>query len=597
VEVVMFGEFESAVRRSVEISESGPKADKVMPLAEAVHKLVEPGMNFHVAHCYARPCATVNEIARQFWGTEPGFTVSALGFTGTMVALFFGGLVKKAVATFYGDSYPMPGPNPVYQKAFREGSVEMENWTILTFSLRLLAGAMDFEFIPAKSLAGTTMEKDNREDCFTVDTPEGESLGMVRALRPELALVHAWAADPAGNVICSPPYAENAASARSASGGVLVTVEKIVSPEFVRRHSHFVKIPSYLVRSVSLAPMGTHPGGLSNYGLENEFTGYEVDREFLMDLREKCRDERSLSEWMEKWILGCRDQEEYLYRLGHERIWYLNGKSARDSWKSELEDRLPALDKGPEYNPFEMMVAVGARIIVEKALAGGYRTILAGVGASNLAAWLAYYDLMERGHDCDLMAEIGFYGYSPQPADPYIFNLRNVPNCRMLTDVNDVLGSLAGAKTNRCIGSLGAGQVDRHGNVNSTMVPEMKLFLVGSGGAADVAAGAREVVILIDHLPARLVEEVPYVTCPGDRITAVVTTKGVLEKRDGGLVLSGYFPVHGGDGSREVEEIKEGCGWDLEVAADPERIERPTIEELRSTRMFDPHGFFLGKGD
>lgn len=180
-----------------------------------------------------------------------------------------------------------------------------------------------------------------------------------------------------------------------------------------------------------------------------------------------------------------------------------------------------------------MMVCVGARVIADKSMRSGYRTILAGVGASNLAAWLAYYSLREEGYDTDLMAEVGIYGYSPQPAEPFIFNMRNLPHCRMLTEINDILGALAGAESNLCIGALGAGQVDRTGNVNSTCIPELKLFLVGSCGAADVAAGAKEVVILIDHLPFRLVEQVPYVTCPGEKIMAVVATRGLLEKRDG----------------------------------------------------------------
>jgi acyl CoA:acetate/3-ketoacid CoA transferase beta subunit len=254
------------------------------------------------------------------------------------------------------------------------------------------------------------------------------------------------------------------------------------------------------------------------------------------------------------------------------------------------------MNAGPEYNPVEMMICVGARIIEQKSLEKGHRTILAGVGASNLAAWLAYYNLREEGFDSDLIAEVGFYGYSPQPADPFIFNLRNVPHCRMLTDINDVLGSMVGAQSNRCIGSLGAGQVDRKGNVNSTCIPEFKLFLVGSGGAADVAASARDVVIIINHASFRLVEEVPYVTCPGDRISTVVTTKCVLEKREGELVLTGYFPVEGGR-EAALADIKENCGWDLKVADDLSEISRPTLDELKSARMFDPHSFFLGKGD
>lgn len=592
----MFGDFDDVIREKIEVSESGHAADRVMSLGEATERFVRPGMHVHLGHSYARPCAAVHEIARRFWGKSPGFTISTLGFTGDMLCLFSGEVIKKAIATFYGDSYPVPGPNPVYQKVYREGTVEMEHWTILSFSLRLLAGALGMDYIPTMSLLGTSMETDNSGDFFIAETPEGGRMGFARALVPDIAFLHGWAADPSGNVVCAPPYAEGPTSARAAREGTIVTVERIVDHDFIRRYSHFVKIPSYLVKAVCPTPLGSHPAGMSNYGLEPEVEGYEVDRDFLIHLREQAKDEEKLKAWMDEWILGCADHEEYVKKLGHQRIWYLKGKSAPDAWQWELADALPEMSTGADYNPVEMMVSVGAKVLAGKAREHGYSTILAGVGASNLSAWLAYYELARSGHDTDLMAEVGFYGYSPQPADPYIFNLRNVPHCRMLTDINDVLGSLVGAPSNRCIGALGAGQVDRLGNANSTQIPDLKLLLVGSGGAADVAAGAHEVVILIEHSKFRLVEEVPYVTCPGDKITAVVTTMGVLEKRDGELVLTGYFPKAGDSPESAVAAIRGGCGWDLEVAGDLERVEEPTRSELMSARMFDPHSFFLGKG-
>jgi acyl CoA:acetate/3-ketoacid CoA transferase alpha subunit len=162
----MFGEFEDVVRQKVSISESGLASNKVMPLGAAVEEFVRPGMHLHIGHIYARPCAAYRELARRFWGRDPGFTISSLGFTGDMNSIFCAGIVKKAIATFFGDSYPMPGPNPVFQAAYRDGTVQMENWTILTFSLRLLAGALGFEWIPATSLFGTSMEEDNRDDYF-----------------------------------------------------------------------------------------------------------------------------------------------------------------------------------------------------------------------------------------------------------------------------------------------------------------------------------------------------------------------------------------------------------------------------------------------
>ncbi|MDD5747838.1 MAG: hypothetical protein PHP64_02115 [Actinomycetota bacterium] len=592
----MFGELDEVIRKQIEVSEGGHKANKVMPLEEAVRKFVRPGMSIHVGHSYACPSAACREIIRQFWGKNPNFTLSTLGFISDLALFFFGNLVKRTIATFYGDSYPMPGPNPIYQKAYREGTVSMENWSILSFSLRLLAGALGLDFIPVNSLLGTTMEEENAKDYFKIEAPDGKVMGLARAIEPDLAFLHGWASDPAGNVIISPPYAEGATSARAAKEGTIVTVERIVSADFIKRYSHLVKIPSYLVKAVCLAPFGTHPGGLSNYGLEGELIGYEVDRDFIIHFREQCKDEKKLQNWADKWVLGCKNNEEYLFKLGHERISFLRGNSSKEAWESEIANTIPEMNLTEEFNPTEMMVVVGARVIAEKIRKQELRTILAGVGASNLAAWVAYYNLMEEEYDTDLMAEIGFFGYSPQPADPYIFNLKNVPQCRMLTDVNDILGSIVGAKTSKCIGALGAGQVDRCGNVNSTAIPQAKFFLVGSGGAADVQAGAREIVILTEHSPARLVGEVPYITCPGEKIKTVVTTKGILEKRDGEFVLTGYFPLDPGkDEETTVGEIVKECGWELKVAPKLERVELPSLNELLKVRTFDPHRFFLGE--
>ena len=158
----------------------------------------------------------------------------------------------------------------------------------------------------------------------------------------------------------------------------------------------------------------------------------------------------------------------------------------------ELATRAPDIDTSDEANPTEMMITAASRLIYGKVEENGYRTVLAGIGASNLAAWKAFTTCAANGLPVDLMAEVGFFGYTRYPATPFIFSFRNIGTCTMLTDVLTVLGSMVGAESSRCIGALGAGQVDKYGNINSTKIPEMKLWLVGSGGACDVAWCARD---------------------------------------------------------------------------------------------------------
>ncbi len=191
---------------------------------------------------------------------------------------------------------------------------------------------------------------------------------------------------------------------------------------------------------------------------------------------------------------------------------------------------------------------------------------------------------------------MGFYGYSPRPSDPFIFSFRNIPTSIMLADVFTILGSMVGSEGNRCIGALGAGQVDRCGNINSTVIPELQLFLVGSGGACDVARGARELVAMCTQSVIRCVEEVSYVTAPGDKVTALVTTMGIFEKMPGEeeLTLTTLLPSgETNDAGELLEKLKANNGWDPRVSPELRVEEPPTRSELLDIRIFDPRRYFL----
>lgn len=571
---------------------------KVMPLGEAVRRFVRPGMTLHVLSTNSRPHAAVRELVRQFAGRDPGWTYVTISVTGISVALVHAGLVKRAVTTFCGDSYPTPGPNPVYLKAYREKTLEIENWSMLTLPLRLKAAAMGVPWHPTRSLVGSSMAEENREVFQVVD--EEASLGMVRALEPDLCFAHAWAADPAGNALLAPPYGEDVYGALAAKEGAVVTVERVVSAEFLRRNNHLVRIPSYAVRAVCPAPFGSHPAGMSNRGVP-ELEAYAEDYDFLNDVRRASRSERDLDRWIEEWILDPPDHEAYLAKLGYDRMLFLKGKVDGDSWQPELAQLSDRIDLEAPPTAVETMIAVAGRRILQRTLEEGYRTILAGVGASNLAAWLANVKLREQGVDSELMAELGFYGYSPRPADPFIFNFRNLPTCKLLTGIEMTMGVFMGGRTNRCIGALGAGQVDRTGNLNSTKIPG-ETYLVGSGGANDIASSAREVVVCARQDAARFPARVPYVTSPGRNVSTVVTDLGVLERprplqKGSELVLTGVFPEGGLSLADLARRAAARCGWRLRVADDVALIPPATAEETALLRIFDPRRQFIGKAD
>jgi hypothetical protein len=324
-----------------------------------------------------------------------------------------------------------------------------------------------------------------------------------------------------------------------------------------------------------------------------ELEGYAEDLDFVLEVRRAFRTLEGAEAWIREWVLDIPDQAAYLSKLGYRRIMEVKGRAHTDAWVAELEMLQEGLGPDDRSTPAEGMVVAAARLLAEKVWARGYQALLAGVGNSNLAAWLAAYQLKAAGRDVEIMAETGMVGYLPRPAEPFVFSFRNFPSTKMLTDILHVLGIFMGGRTNRCLGSLAAGQVDKHGNLNSTLIPGA-LYITGSGGANDIASAAQEVVVTLAQTPRRFVDKVPYITAPGARVTAVVSDLGVYEKPLGAgeLVLT-RVPA-GRPEAEAVRAAREACGWELRVAPTLVRLSPPEPDELRLVRLFDPRRYFLG---
>ena len=566
--------------------------DKTCTLQEAVRRHVKKGMVINLS-TYG---ALTYQLMREFWGKDPQFTIITQALFSQLLALVHGRLAKKVLTSFAGNGYPSTRPNPVIQKAYLSKEVEFENWTMRTIPQRLLAGAMGWGFIPTKSILGSSMAEENKDSFKILEDPfiPGESIGLLKALRPDITLLHAVAADRSGNALMTYPLGGDAVGAW-ASKGVIVSAEKIVSTETIRTYSHLVRVPSYMVLAVCEVPFGSHPAGMTNRGLP-EFEAYFSDYDFFIETNEVSMDEERFSRWIKEWILDCPDQKAYLAKIGDTKLRYLKGKALPDAWISETEKETAKIDFQAPANPSERLVALAGKIITDKCISRNYKTMLAGVGMSNLAAWLAVYALKEKGFSVDLMAEIGMVGYLPRPSDPNVFSHHNLHNCKLMTNMDTTLGMLVGGTSNRCLGVLGVGQIDRFGNGNSTKIPGLA-YIVGSGGANDIANTNQETVVIMHSGRARLVEKVPYITFSGKKIRTLVTDVGVFEKPEGreGFVLTAYIPAQPQQKEEEcVAIIKERVGWKLEVAPNLVRIEPPTKEEITLLRLFDPRGYFLG---
>jgi len=568
---------------------------KVTSLSEAIRQHIRPGMSLHIG---VDANAAICELMRQFWGKRPRFKYISSMVINHGLSLIHAGLVEKVITSNCSNIYPTPSPSRIVQRAFGDRSVVFENWSLYSHLQRLMAAALGLEFLPTRSLLNSEMERENREDFRRIEDPfgSGRELGLVKALRPDISLVHVLAADCYGNAIPVPPYlAETTWGVRASQYGAIVTTERLVSTDFIREHSMLVKIPGYRVKAVVVAPFGAHPGGLLNNGLP-EVEPYADDDEFIEEYRKASEDPYTLDRWLKEWVLDCEDHHAYLTQLGYQRLMRLKGKAQRDSWLYELHALADDLSLDASYNPTEMMIIAAARLIKEKVLKNQYKVLLTGVGVSAMAGWLAGYQLWQEGYDLELVVGSGAFGHSPRPANVGLNNYGNLITCKMMTDTLDVYGVMLGGPMNSSLGVLGAGQIDKYGNINSTRVSE-ELFLIGAGGGNDVVSGAREVVVVAHQSPKRFVEKVSYVSMPGERVKTLVSPLAIMEKldQDQEFSLTQYLPTPTlGSPEEHIQRIRENCGWELKIGPHPRPVPPPREEELWLLRVLDTKREFIG---
>lgn len=542
---------------------------------------VRPGDTVHVMMGHSRWTAAARELARQFWGSDPGFTLvmTSLGALGG--AFFQGGLLRKVVTAYSGNSFPTYTPNPIFRQAYESGAVEVEHWSILTLSQRLEAAARGLPAVVTGSLAGSSMEEN---DAFAVvDSPFGP-LGLLEPLAPDVALVHAAAADPAGNLAFSEPLLDGVWGAWAARRGVVATVERVVDD--LEGLGHRVRVPGHRVLSVVEAPYGAHPGGCFAPGLPVRSYGEDIAH---WSAAAEAASKGEFDAYVRDWVLGPKTHEDYLARVGTERLQWLEGRSDPMSWKADADAH--PLVEDPTVSRWEQAASLGAREVERVVADVGADAVLAGAGVANLAAWVAVGRARAAGRRVMLTAELGLWGYEPTPADPYIFNQRVFPATPYLSDASAVLGMVIGGPGTRTVGCLGAAEVDREGRLNSTELAGGR-FLVGSGGANDVASRATACVVVTLARPERLPGAVSYVTSPGERVVSVVTDKGVL-RRDNGVLRVAGVPAGDGDVAERVRAFVASCGYEPEVARDVEELPAVHNDEVRALRDFDRQRIFL----
>jgi glutaconate CoA-transferase, subunit B len=257
------------------------------------------------------------------------------------------------------------------------------------------------------------------------------------------------------------------------------------------------------------------------------------------------------------------------------------------------------MDTDPVYTQSELMVAAASREIAngEVVFVGMRLPLLGFLVAKSLRAPNAV-GVYELGIIRDTVA--------PEP----ILTMGDLPNLyrsQWLADTRDTMSLLQKGLVD--ISFIGGAQVDRFGNLNTTLTGSSAAIttrLPGSGGACDLACLAHRHIIIMAHEKRRFVPRVDYITSPGygdgkgwresvglvrGGPSAVITTLGIFsfDPLTCEMVLTSVHP------GVTVEMIKEQTGWPVLTSAELARTPPPSLQELSALRRFDPDRYWTGK--
>ncbi|MFU1783299.1 CoA-transferase subunit beta [Haloarcula japonica] len=248
-----------------------------------------------------------------------------------------------------------------------------------------------------------------------------------------------------------------------------------------------------------------------------------------------------------------------------------------------------------DYTDTELMITRAAQELQND------DTTLVGVGIPNLACNLAK---QTHAPDLEMVYESGTIDSNPSKLP------LSIGDPVLATDAQSIVPMIQGfgyyLQAGRIdVGFLGGAQIDRYGNINSTVIGDYddpKVRLPGSGGACEIASNTHRTIIITPHTQRRFPEEVDFVTSPGyiDGETtreelglrggpdAVITDKAVMRfDDDGEMFLDSVHP-----GVTE-DAVQEATGWNLQFGSDVVETEPPDEEEIDLIRNeLDPDGVY-----
>ena len=284
--------------------------DKVMSLQEAIG-MINDGDHVAAGGCHysKTPMAAIWEIIRQ----KKKDLVYSRSITSTEGDLLLVAGVTRHVVTSWFSPGVTWGVSKVMRHYMQQGLATFEEWSHMSLGLRYRAGAMGIPFMPTRDMMGSDLFPRVPDIKEMVCPYTGEKLALVPALNPDVAILHTQRCDPYGNVQNEGlPFMDE--DIALAADKVIMTTERIVSNEQIRRAPDRTTIPFFCVDAVVEVPYGCLPHEC--YGqYEPDFNHMDDYVKIMMG-----KGPEGVKEYLDQYVYGPETWNDYLEKLGFKHI-------------------------------------------------------------------------------------------------------------------------------------------------------------------------------------------------------------------------------------------------------------------------------------
>lgn len=278
---------------------------KISSLKEAISAHVKDGDLLYAAgFTHLIPFAAGHEIIRQ---KKKDLVLARATPDLIYDQMIAAGCARKIIFSYKGN--PGVGSLRIARAEIEKGKLEWEEYSHFGMISRLQAGATGLPFIPMNQTGASDLEHANPNYRRVIDPYSGKEVIVLPPILPDVAIIHVQRADINGNAQVWGIIGEQKEAAFAADR-VIITAEEIVEEQVIRSDPNRTLIPGFIVDAVCHVPYCAHPSYTQGY--------YDRDNAFYMDWDEITKSMESTQAYLDEWVYGVADREQYWQKLGHE---------------------------------------------------------------------------------------------------------------------------------------------------------------------------------------------------------------------------------------------------------------------------------------